>query len=46
MEREEEKVFVRGADMMMEDPERPGGVVREMAGFGVLDIGATKTVGG
>ena len=27
------------------DDGRPGGVVRETAGFGVLDIGATETVG-
>ncbi|CAJ1451200.1 unnamed protein product, partial [Effrenium voratum] len=44
-EHEEQKVFVGGTDMMMDDPERPGGVVRETAGFGVLDIGATETVG-
>ncbi|CAJ1458273.1 unnamed protein product [Effrenium voratum] len=44
-EHEEQKVFVGGTDMMMDDPERPGGVVRETAGFRVLDIGATETVG-
>ena len=30
---------------MMDDHERLGGVVRETAGFGVLDVGATETVG-